>query len=418
VEFAPTRSRYPAVAVKFPRAFVGLPARIRAAAAEQDRWWRASVAAAPELDLAAAQALFAQAQRRFGRVSSLQLVSTMSTIQPLYDALGAIVARAGVGDVALLSGVGGAEMHVVNDIWRASRSQITVEDVVRAHGFHGPLEGEVSARVWREDDSPLRALVQRYAARDDGEDPVRREADKAREMADMQRRVVSAMPALARPATGLLLRLAAARIPLRGVAKRSFLQAIDVARAAARRAGEHLSGDGVLVDPEDVFMLTGAELVGPLPADAPALVAERRSYRTAHQAVRLATSQWRGLPTLEPAEPADPGTGAGEKLRGLGVSPGVVEGPVRVVTDPSFTEVEPDEILVAPTTDPSWSSIMFISSALVVDIGGALSHAAVVAREFGIPCVVGTRDGTRVLRTGDRVRVDGLAGTVEVLSRA
>jgi pyruvate,water dikinase len=79
--------------------------------------------------------------------------------------------------------------------------------------------------------------------------------------------------------------------------------------------------------------------------------------------------------------------------------------------------VEPDEVLVAPTTDPSWSSIMFISSALVVDIGGMLSHAAVVARELGIPCVVNTRTGTRALRTGDRVRVDGTTGTVTVIER-
>jgi phosphoenolpyruvate synthase/pyruvate phosphate dikinase len=77
-----------------------------------------------------------------------------------------------------------------------------------------------------------------------------------------------------------------------------------------------------------------------------------------------------------------------------------------------------DEILVAPTTDPSWSSIMFVSSALVVDIGSALSHAAVVARELGLPCVVNTREGTRLLRTGDRVRVDGTAGTVEILERS
>jgi pyruvate,water dikinase len=61
---------------------------------------------------------------------------------------------------------------------------------------------------------------------------------------------------------------------------------------------------------------------------------------------------------------------------------------------------------------------MFLCSALVVDIGGALSHAAVVARELGIPCVVNTRTGSRVLCTGDRVRVDGTAGTVEVLERA
>jgi phosphoenolpyruvate synthase/pyruvate phosphate dikinase len=105
-------------------------------------------------------------------------------------------------------------------------------------------------------------------------------------------------------------------------------------------------------------------------------------------------------------------------VKGEGVSTGVVEGTARVVADPAFTEVEPGEILVAPTTDPSWSSIMFVSSALVVDIGGALSHAAVVARELGIPCVVNTRSGSRTLRTGDRVRVDGGAGTVEVLEAA
>ena len=61
---------------------------------------------------------------------------------------------------------------------------------------------------------------------------------------------------------------------------------------------------------------------------------------------------------------------------------------------------------------------MFVSKALVVDIGSSLSHAAVVARELGLPCVVNTRDGTRLLRTGDRVRVDGTAGTVQILERA
>jgi rifampicin phosphotransferase len=104
-------------------------------------------------------------------------------------------------------------------------------------------------------------------------------------------------------------------------------------------------------------------------------------------------------------------------IGGVGVSSGITEGFVRVVTDPTFTEVGEGEILVTPTTDPSWASIMFLSGALVVDIGGPLSHAAVVARELAIPCVVNTRHGSRVLRTGDRVRVDGNAGTVEVLER-
>jgi pyruvate,water dikinase len=104
-------------------------------------------------------------------------------------------------------------------------------------------------------------------------------------------------------------------------------------------------------------------------------------------------------------------------VRGVGVSAGIAEGTARVVTDPTFAEVEDGEVLIAPTTDPSWSSIMFVAGALVVDIGGALSHAAVVARELGVPCVVNTRDGTSVIRTGDRVRVDGRTGTVRILTR-
>jgi pyruvate,water dikinase len=89
-----------------------------------------------------------------------------------------------------------------------------------------------------------------------------------------------------------------------------------------------------------------------------------------------------------------------------------------VVLDPSFADVEPGEILVSATTDPSWASIMFLSSALIVDIGGSLSHAAVVARELGIPCVVNTRRGSTLLHTDDLVRVNGGAGTVEILERA
>ncbi len=91
---------------------------------------------------------------------------------------------------------------------------------------------------------------------------------------------------------------------------------------------------------------------------------------------------------------------------------------MRVVHDPAVVEIEPGEILVASTTDPSWASIMFVSSALVVDIGSVLSHAAVVARELGLPCVVNTGNGTRVLRDGDLVRVDGSAGTVQLIKRA
>lgn len=413
--FAPTRARYGAIALRMPRASIRFPRTVAALSAETDAWWRDAVASAPGLSLAGARALFGAAVERFERTSSLQLVGILASVQPLYDTVEKLITRAGVGDIAVLSGSGGAEMAVIGDIWLASRGELTVDEVVGRHGFHGPKEGEVSSRVWREDRAPLTALIDRYAARPDSENPVAAARARADGLAAMQRDVVDALPLPLRPVARSVLRAAARRIPMRGVAKRSFLQAIDVARAAARRAGELLAAEGVLGEPDDVFMLTGPELLGALPPDVGALVRERRARRAECEQLEFASTEWEGLPEVSERSADEPAPS--DVVTGTGVSSGVVEGIVRVVSDPSFADVEPDEVLVAPTTDPSWSSIMFISSALVVDIGGALSHAAVVARELRIPCVVNTGNGTRLLATGDRVRVDGGAGTVEVLAR-
>ncbi len=103
-------------------------------------------------------------------------------------------------------------------------------------------------------------------------------------------------------------------------------------------------------------------------------------------------------------------------VTGLGVSPGIVEGLARIVHEPGDSELEPGEILVCQTTDPSWSAYFLLAAGVVIDIGGSLSHGAIVARELGIPCVINTLDGTRRLRTGERIRVDGGTGRVERLS--
>jgi pyruvate,water dikinase len=96
-----------------------------------------------------------------------------------------------------------------------------------------------------------------------------------------------------------------------------------------------------------------------------------------------------------------------------------VEGSARVVADADGCDaLEEGEILVCPTTDSAWVSAFYIAAPLVLDVGGPGSHAAIVARELGVPAVVGTEYGTASIRTGDRLRVDGLAGTVEVLARA
>jgi pyruvate,water dikinase len=306
---------------------------------------------------------------------------------------------------------------LVGDIWEASRGRLTVAEVARRHGFHGPAEGELSSRVWRDDPAPLERMVSEYRARPDSEDPAARQQARQTQAVQMASEVLARVPAWQRPVVRRLLALAARNIPLRGVAKRFLLESFDVARASARRIGELLVVGGVVEQADDVFYLTVDELTGELPADAMTTVAERRAQRAEYQGLVL-PSDWRGVPQPERRFDGDAARSRGSvTVSGVGVSSGVVEGRARVVLDPDFDEVEPDEILVAPTTDPSWASVMFISAALVVDIGGALSHAAVVARELGIPCVVNTRDGTRQIRTGDRVRVDGHAGTVEILSQ-
>lgn len=418
MEFRPTRRRYPAIAMRLPLCFATSPGKVRRLARETDAWWREQLPRLGTLDLAGALATFEQAADRFDHTLTVHSLGLLSTVQPLYDALSKLVESTGVGDVGVLSGSGGAEMAIVEDIWRASRGRIGLDEVIRNHGFHGPLEGELSSRVWREDPEPLRRAVREYATRDDADDPGRREEESRRRALEIRRELVAAVPAARRPATSALLGLAATRIPLRGVGKRSFLQAFDVARGAARRAGECLAADGVLDHPEDVFYLTADELTGALPDGAGDLVAWRRVRRAEYEQLAI-PGNWKGtpVPTRIDTGAADEDGQPPDVVEGIGVSAGVAEGVVRIVTDPTFADVEQDEVLVAPTTDPSWSSIMFVSSALVVDIGGPLSHAAVVARELGLPCVVNTRSGTRALRTGDRVRVDGSKGTVEVLER-
>lgn len=425
--FHPTRRRYPAVALKYPRLFASMPRAVRVTTAEFDRWWRVATDAAPSLGLDAAVALFQEADVRFADAIVLQATCVLGSVSPVHDALARLIEKAGHDQdlSVLLSPIGGAEMAVVGDLWAASRRRIPIEQVVGNHGFHGPNEGELSSRVWRDDPGPVAALVDQYRARDEVHDPAVRERKLREDRDRAEAEFLATTSRLRRPLARLVLQLARTRLPHRGFAKRPMLQSLDVARAAARRAGVILADAGTISRADDVFYLTKDELVTGIPAQAKELIARRRERRETYTRLNLPNT-WQGKPPMLMAETAGPdsnGDGPGDQpadaatnvLTGIGVSAGVVEGICRVVVDPDFGEVEPDEILVAPTTDPSWSSIMFISAGLVVDIGGTLSHAAVVARELGIPCVVNTRNGSRVLRTGDRIRVDGSTGVVHRL---
>ncbi|PQP22586.1 PEP/pyruvate-binding domain-containing protein [Rhodococcus opacus] len=414
----PTRRRWPIIAGRFPWTFMTVTKEIRKTVKAVDAWYAPHLQRVSKaLTVAEATENFRVATRHFDRALETQVVGSLAGIVPVYDILERLTKRAGV-DISALSGSGGAEVSgLVTDVWKASRNELRFDEVVARHGMHGPSEGEISSVVWRENPEPLRTLIETYSLQDDDEDPRLREADHHIAAGMAARQLLAATPRWQRPAVRFLLKLAATRIPLRGAAKRSLVQGLDGTRASARRLGSLLVEAGTLEHTDDIFYLTAAEVEN-TPSDVKSLVRKRRERRDAYAALSI-PSEWKGMPEATPVGADDGLTAEGAMtLEGIGVSAGVVEGIAHVLYEPDFAAVQPGEVLVTPTTDPSWSSVMFISSALVVDIGGALSHAAVVARELRVPCVVNTRSGSRTIKTGDRIRVNGNSGTVEVLERA
>ena len=209
-------------------------------------------------------------------------------------------------------------------------------------------------------------------------------------------------------------------------ARSEIIRYFWVLRAFALRAAE-LTGLG-----DDVFFLTSTELVAVLDG-APAEPDRIAATRSAYQAY-LALPPYPGLilgrfdPFAWAADPdrridryvegGTPRRARDSTIGGFAGSAGVVEGPVRILTDASQgAELRSGEVLVTTITNVGWTPLFPRAAAVVTDVGAPLSHAAIVARELGIPAVVGCGDATTRLRTGDRVRVDGSAGTVTLLER-
>jgi pyruvate,water dikinase len=414
----PTRRRYPVVAVKMPAQAIRVPKVLAARRAEIDGWWRTTVAPGAISDGRAARARFKEAAHYYEWVMRPHAVATMLA-QAVYEQLTKLAAAAGRPglETRLTTGFGQMEeTALMADLWAVSRGAMTLDAFLATHGYHGPAEGEISSRSWREDRSPLEALLATYRTMDDSAAPSAVAAGRVAEREAATAELLGALPSTKRPAARVVLAAAKRHIPLREVGKAAFLQALDGARAAARVLGEELCADGTIGAPDDVCYLTVDEIFGCLPADAKEVVAFRRGKREEYLGLRLPDT-WTGVATPTPIE-ASAAAEAGEEITGLAVSPGVVEARARVVLDAAASELEPGEVLVCETTDPSWASLFLVASALVIDIGGALSHGAIVARELGVPCVINTREGTRRLRTGDLLRVDGGAGVVTVLESA
>ncbi len=178
---------------------------------------------------------------------------------------------------------------------------------------------------------------------------------------------------------------------------------------------ERLVQAGVLREREDCFYLTFHELrevVRTHDVDYE-LIAQRKDVFRSYQALtppRVLTSEGEAIAGAYRREDAPAGA-----LMGLPVSSGTVEGRARVILDMADAELEPGDILVTAHTDPSWSPLFVATKGLVTEVGGLMTHGAVIAREYGLPAVVGVEHATRAIRDGQRIRVHGTDGYVEIL---
>jgi phosphohistidine swiveling domain-containing protein len=257
-------------------------------------------------------------------------------------------------------------------------------------GHRGPAELEMLSTSYADDPELLVRMVTKAMSAPPAPQP-----ERAR------------IPLRAKPVA----RLAAHQLRDREVRRDKVVRANWVLRNLMREYGRRAVAAGIFDAPDDVFYLLVDELDA-LPADVKGLVARRRAERRRMAGVvppTVFSGSWQPTTTTSEA------LAGGDTLRGVGVSGGRVRGRVRIVRPETIDDLQPGEILVAEVTDVGYTAAFCYAAAVVTELGGPMSHAAVVAREFGFPCVVDVAGATKSLPPGALVEVDGTTGEIRVL---
>jgi pyruvate,water dikinase len=300
------------------------------------------------------------------------------------------------------------------------------------YGMRGLAEIDLGRPRWREEPLPILLTLRSYleiTGVDQAPDAVYERGARAAE-AEIDRLVAALRGTRGGWFKAGLARWAALRmralVGLRETPKFAVIRLLGLMRQALLIDGARLVAEGLLAEPEDLFRLHMYELESLAAGeqrDWAALVRVRQQQmaleKGRRQMPRLLLSDGQAFYGGDVGPQKDAvGSQAGDDavLSGTPVSPGVVEGVVRVVLDPRNAQLKPGEILVCPGTDPSWTPLFLTAGGLVMEVGGMMTHGAVVAREYGLPAVVGVHRVTQRLRSGQRVRVDGSSGQVTLLA--
>jgi pyruvate,water dikinase len=293
------------------------------------------------------------------------------------------------------------------------------------YGSRGPNEWESRSPSWETRPALALAAIDRMRQAPDSADPAGHHAERAaeREAASATLLAMVEGDAATHGQLAAAIGCSKAWLPGRERTKTNNIRVIHEMRIAMREIGRRMVAAGAFDEIEDFGFVRKDEMIE-LFANPTALSDRVRARRT----------EYLQLEQLEPpfvfvGEPAPldqwprrdavsaDQLGVGDVLAGMPGCPGQAEGIARVVLDSNDPfALEPGDILVAPITDPSWTPLFVPAAGVVVDVGAPLSHAIIVSRELGIPCVISATGGTRRIPNGARIRVDGSTGAVTVLS--
>ena len=291
---------------------------------------------------------------------------------------------------------------------------------VAAHGARGPDEWELASPTWGTNPEIALAAVERLRHAPPTRDPEAARRRLAAERVHVTREVRQQLARPARPIFDRFVQAAALYAEGRERAKAVFIDDNYPLRCALFELAARTSARGGPEKRCDFFLITADELRDFVSDPTPfsSAIDERRRQRDFLQERQPPFVFERELPdpVTWPLRSSPVATARADTLFGQGVCGGIARGTVRIVRDPADPrQLEPDDILVAPITDPAWTPLFLAVAGVVVEVGAQQSHAAIVARELGIPAIVGVAGATTLLTDGQLIEIDGATGTVEVV---
>ncbi len=306
-------------------------------------------------------------------------------------------------------------------------AQVVIKEFLDRYGLRGLAEIDFGRPRWCENPEPIMQSLQSYLQIEDINSAPDDVFERGRIIAEKtaERLIAAVAKAPGGWIKQKIFRFAIFRLRtfagMRETPKFFIIRWMGIIRECLLDAGKGFVKMGILDDANDVFFMNLAELQAfaenPSHTWQKIITENREKYdreKMRRQIPRLLLSDGRAF--FEGIGAA--ADGDGKTIMGSPVSVGVYEGVVHVVFDPHNTQLIPGEILVCPGTDPAWTPLFLSAGALVMEVGGMMTHGAVVAREYGIPAIVGVDQATTRLKNGDRIQVDGSTGMIVRVDKA